>query len=302
MSTSILACESKAQGIARFADFAELTKPRIMVLVLVVVTTSAFLAAGGSVDVVVLLNTLLGTTLVAASASALNQWLERETDRRMERTAARPLPMGRLGANEVLLFGAVTITAGALYLAFTVNLTCAAFALTTWILYVWVYTPLKSRSSANTLVGAIPGALPVLIGWSAMRPAGLSLEAFSLFALVFLWQFPHFMAIAWIYRRQYRRAGLCMLTVVDPSGRRAAITAMATAVLLVPASVIAFAPSSAASWLCVVAIAALGLAQLGCATAFSMRTCEKTARLLLRASLVYLPVVLALWMLIPVVS
>ncbi|MEK6215036.1 MAG: heme o synthase [Vibrio fluvialis] len=302
MSTSMLACETKAHGIARFADFAELTKPRIMVMVLIVVTTSAFLAAAGSVDMIVLLNTMLGTTLVAASASALNQWLERETDRRMRRTAARPLPMGRLKANEVLTFGVVTITAGTLYLALTVNLTCAAFALTTWILYVWVYTPLKSRSSANTLVGAIPGALPVLIGWSAMRPDVLTLEAFSLFAMVFLWQFPHFMAIAWIYRRQYRRAGLRMLTVVDPSGRRAAITAIATAALLVPASIMAFSPSSTASWLCVIAIAVLGAAQLACATAFWMRTCEKSARLLLRASLVYLPIVLALWILFPVVS
>jgi len=165
-----------------------------------------------------------------------------------------------------------------------------------------VYTPLKSRSSANTFVGALPGALPVLIGWSAMRPEGLTLDAFALFALVFLWQFPHFMAIAWIYRRQYRRAGLRMLTVVDPSGRRAAITAIATAALVLPASVMAFAPSSVASWLCVIAITAMGTAQLACAGVFWMRTCEKSARLLLRASLVYLPVVLALWMLIPLVS
>jgi protoheme IX farnesyltransferase len=288
--------------MARLADFAELTKPRILVLVLAVVSTSAFLAAGGAMNLAVLLGTLLGTTLVAASASALNQWMERESDRRMRRTAARPLPMGRLAAGEVLVFGVAAVVAGILILAIAVNLTCAAFALASWLLYVWVYTPLKSRSSANTLIGAIPGALPVLIGWSAVRPDGLTLEAAALFAVVFLWQFPHFMAIAWIYRRQYRRAGLRMVTVVDPSGRRAAFTAISTAALLLPASLIAFAPAGFLAWLCFACIVALGLGQLACAAAFRWRTCETTARVLLRASLVYLPAVLALWVLIPVLS
>ena len=301
MSTSSL-CESRAQGIAHVADFADLAKPRILLLVLAVVVASAFMAAGGAVDLATLGYTLLGTALTAASASALNQWMERETDRRMRRTASRPLPMGRLAPSEVLVFGATTIIAGVLVLAIAVNLICALFALSTWVLYVWVYTPLKSRSSANTLVGAIPGALPVLIGWSAVRPNGLTLEALALFGVVFLWQFPHFMAIAWIYRRQYRRAGLQMLTVVDPSGRRASLTAIGTAVLLIPASLIAFSPTNVWAWLCVGGILALGLAQLGCAAAFRMKTCETTARLLLRASLVYLPAVLTLWILIPVLS
>lgn len=302
MSTSSLTCESRTQGIARVAYYADLVKPRILVLVLAVVTTSAFMAAGRSMNIITLLYTLLGTSLVAGSASALNQWMERETDRRMRRTAARPLPMGRLAASEVLTFGAATIVSGTLILALAVNLTCAAFALATWVLYVWAYTPLKSRSSTNTLVGAIPGALPVLIGWSAMRPAGLTLEALALFTVVFLWQFPHFMAIAWIYRRQYRRAGLQMLTVVDPTGRRASFTAIATAALLLPVSLVAFSPSGWLAWSCAAGILLLGLGQLACAAAFRMKTCETTARVLLRASLVYLPAVLALWILVPVLS
>ena len=135
----------------------------------------------------------------------------------MLRTADRPLPAGRLGSLEVLLFSAVTIVVGFVYLAVLVNWLTAVLGLATWLVYVWIYTPLKTRTSANTAVGAVAGALPVLMGWASVG-APLGLKAFTLFLIVFLWQFPHFMAIAWIYRRQYAAAGLQMLPVVDPSG------------------------------------------------------------------------------------
>ncbi len=221
MSTQVLAYADRQPGIlVRVADYVELTKPRIATLVLVTVAMAAFVAGWGPPNPWLLFDTLLGTALVAASASALNQWLERVSDGQMQRTCDRPLPAGRLGSAEVLAFSAVTIVLGFGYLALAVNWLTAALGLLTWFTYVWIYTPLKRITPANTAVGAVAGALPVLMGWAAVDTA-LGLKAFTLFLIVFLWQFPHFMAIAWIYRQQYAAAGLRMLPVVDPSGRRA---------------------------------------------------------------------------------
>jgi heme o synthase len=291
MSTSTLVYVERRGGIlVRLADFVELTKPRIAALVLVTVAVAAFVAGWGPPDPLLLVNTLLGTTLVAASASALNQWLERDSDARMARTADRPLPAGRLGSTEVLVFSAATIGLGFVYLALAVNWRTAALGLLTWFVYVWIYTPLKTRTSANTAVGAVAGALPVLMGWVAVG-APLGLKAFTLFLIVFLWQFPHFMAIAWIYRHQYAAAGLQMLPVVDPSGRRAGVQAVLSALVLVPVSlvpaVLELAGGAYFGWALV-----LGLGQLACAVAFLWRLDEISARRLLRASLVYLPAVL----------
>jgi protoheme IX farnesyltransferase len=300
MSMSTLVYEERRGGLlVRLADFVELTKPRIATLVLVTVAVAAFVAAWGPPNPLLLANTLLGTALVAGSASALNQWLERDSDALMDRTADRPLPAGRLGSAEVLLFGAATIALGLLYLALAVNWTTAALGLLTWFVYVWVYTPLKTRTSANTAVGAVAGALPVLMGWAAVG-APLGLKAFTLFLIVFLWQFPHFMAIAWIYRHQYAAAGLQMLPVVDPSGHRAGMQAVVSALILVPVSlvpaVLELAGGAYFGWTLM-----LGLGQLACAVAFLWRLDEISARRLLRASLIYLPAVLLALVLGPLV-
>ena len=244
----------------------------------------------------VLVHTLIGTLLVASSASALNQWLEQNRDRLMKRTANRPLPAGRLRAAEVCLFAVVTVVIGLTYLTLAVNWLAAVWALTTWMVYVWVYTPMKSRTSANTIVGAVAGALPVCIGWSAVGgtlnphadPRGL-----ALFLILFLWQFPHFMAIAWMYRAQYARAGLQMLTVADPTGRQAALQAVTTCLMLLPVSLVpALLSAGTGFWPFLAVTSALGVAQLGCSLLFLARRSDRSARRLLRATLVYLPALL----------
>ena len=298
MSTSAVALQSRrATWVGRLADYVELTKPKIAALVLVTVAVSALVARWGQPDPFVLCHALVGTLLVAASASALNQWIERRRDALMDRTAARPLPAGRLRAGEVLVFGAATLIAGVAYLALAVNATAAAVGLLTWLLYVALYTPLKSYTWLNTPVGAVAGAMPVLIGWAASG-ASLDLRAAALFLVVYLWQFPHFMAIAWIYRRQYDRAGMQMLTVVDPSGRRAAVQAVLAATALLPVSLVPALVAPTTAWYVLLAFV-LGVGYLACAVAFWARISESTSRLLLRASLVYLPSLLAVWVAAP---
>ncbi|MBI3464070.1 MAG: protoheme IX farnesyltransferase, partial [Planctomycetes bacterium] len=276
--------------LARTADFIELTKPRIAALVLVTVAIAAFVAGNGLPDPWLLVHTLLGTSLVAASASAWNQLLERRTDALMDRTSDRPLPAGRLGGRAVVWFGLAAVALGVAYLALAVSLATAALGMATWIAYVALYTPLKSRSSLNTAVGAVAGAMPVLMGWTA-GGGRLGLEAATLFLMVFLWQFPHFMAIAWMYREQYARAGLQMMTVVDPTGMRAGRQAVIAALALVPVSLLPALLGIAGGAYFVWALL-LGVGQTACAVAFWYRLDEAGARLLLRTSLVYLPSVL----------
>ncbi len=298
MSTSAVALESRRTTlVGRLADYIELTKPKIALLVLVTVAVSALVARWGQPDLFVLGHALWGTLLVAASASAMNQWIERRRDALMDRTARRPLPSGRLHGGEVLVLGAATLIAGIAHLALTVNLAAALVGLATWVVYVALYTPLKPHSWLNTPVGAVAGAMPVLIGWAASG-ASLDLRAAALFLVVYLWQFPHFMAIAWIYRRQYDRAGMRMLTVVDPSGRRAATQAVLAATALLPVSFVPALVAPSAAWYVVLAFV-LGVGYLACALVFMARINESTARLLLRASLVYLPSLLAVWVAAP---
>ena len=215
----------------------------------------------------------------------------------MPRTAQRPLPGGRLSSAEVITFGTVTGVVGIIYLALLVNLLTAKLALLSWFLYVVVYTPMKVRSTLNTVVGAVAGAVPILMGWAA-ADGHFGLPAATLFLIVFLWQFPHFMAIAWIYRHQYAAAGMQMLPVVDPSGRRAGVQAIVAAMALIPISllpaVVNFAGPMYFSWVLV-----LGVGQAACAAWFLCRRDDVSARVLLRASLVYLPTVLALMLLGP---
>jgi protoheme IX farnesyltransferase len=293
VSSSLLTIAADRTALwSRLCDYVELTKPRIAALELVVLIAAATVATWGQPDPVRLLPALVGTLLVAASASAANQWLERHRDARMPRTASRPLPAGRLSEAEALSFGGVLLAAGALQLGLFVNLAALGWALATWGLYVLVYTPLKTRSPLNTAVGAVAGALPVLIGWSA-ADAALDRRAMALFLVLFLWQFPHFMAIAWLYRRDYALAGHQMLTVVEPTGRRAGWQAVLAALALVPVSVVPVLAAPGLGSLAYFAVAAvLGVGQLAIAAAFWHHATDTRARLLLRASLVYLPTLL----------
>ncbi|HXX70652.1 MAG TPA: heme o synthase [Candidatus Acidoferrum sp.] len=194
-----------------------LTKPDVTFLVVITTVAGFYLGSIGPLDWVRLLHTLGATLLVAGGTAALNQYIEREMDAVMRRTAARPLPSGQLRPRDVLTFGLASVVIGAAWLAMGVNRLSAAVALSTMVLYLGLYTPLKTRTTLSTAVGAIPGALPPLIGWAAAHGT-LSLGAWVLFAILFVWQFPHFLAIAWMYREDYARAGIRMLPVVDRNG------------------------------------------------------------------------------------
>ncbi len=297
MSTTTLSLTPvRAHRLARVADYVELTKPRIGVLVLVTVAVSYCCARWGQPEPWAMIHAMLGTLLVASSASALNQYLERKLDLRMDRTADRPLPAGRLSVSQVITFAIVTIVAGEAYLALLVNIEAALWGLLTWAIYVWLYTPLKTRTPLNTAIGAISGALPVFIGWAAAGSVGNDyLRASSLFMIVFLWQFPHFMAIAWMYRKQYGKAGMQMLSVVDPTGRRVGVQAVCGALALLPVSLLPglFTPGFGGS-VYLMAAFLLGVMQLAFAIAFCTSLSDLAARRLLKASLVYLPTVLML--------
>jgi protoheme IX farnesyltransferase len=286
-------------AFGRLGDFVELTKPRIAVLELIVVLAAGFVATWGQPNPTLLLGALVGTLFVAASASAANQWLERQRDALMERTASRPLPAGRVSSSEAVVFSVLTLAAGILCFSLFANVASLLWALATWAVYVLAYTPLKTLSPVNTAVGAIAGALPVLIGWSATG-AALDVRAAALFLVLFLWQFPHFMAIAWLYRREYGKAGYQMLTVVDPTGRRAGWQAALAALAILPVSIIpVLSTSGAGSLLYVVGACLLGGGQLALAALFWKQSTDTSARLLLRASLVYLPTVLVMLILTP---
>jgi protoheme IX farnesyltransferase len=214
-----------------------LTKPDVTFLVVITTVAGFYLASPAHLDWALLMHTLLGTTLVGAGTAALNQYVERDMDGLMRRTAARPLPSGLLQPRDVLIFGVITIVAGAAWLALAVNLLSCALALATSVLYLGIYTPLKKRTTLATAVGAFPGAIPPLIGWAAAR-GSLSAGAWILFGILFFWQFPHFMAIAWMYREDYGRAGIKMLPTVDPTGDATFAQIVATAAILVPVSLL----------------------------------------------------------------
>lgn len=289
----------RTSALAKLNDYAELARPRIAALIMVAVAVSAYVASWSQANLPVLLHAMFGTLLVAASAGAINQWIERFADAAMPRTADRPLASGRMSLLEAGIFAAVTLIVGLAWLTIAAGPLAAAWALATWGIYCWIYTPLKYRSPLNTAVGAVSGALPIAIGWAAGGGA-FDLRVAGLLSVLFLWQFPHFMAIAWLYRRQYERAGMQMLTVVDPSGRRAGVQAVVGAAALIPASLLPalLAPASGAV-LFLVASCLLGLAQFAIACQFCLARNDVTARRLLRASLIYLPCWFLFLMLIP---
>ena len=272
---------------SRAHDFVALAKPRLNFLVVVSALAGYAMAGGDISNVVVLLCALAGTGLVAGGASAFNQVIEREPDGLMRRTRRRPLPDGRLQSGESLIFASLTAGAGLLLLALGANLLSAVVALATLLTYALIYTPLKRVSSFATVVGAIPGALPPVIGWAAARDS-LSQGAWVLFAIVFLWQLPHFLAIAWIYREDYARAGFPMLPVIEPDGRSTARQACVYAAALLPVSL---APTLIGMTGTAYFFGALALTLLyfGLALQFARTRSIPDARRLFFGSIIYLP-------------
>jgi heme o synthase len=274
----------------RAADYFALTKPRLNFLVVATSAAGYYLGApggAGEMDLLAMASAVAGTALVAGGAAVLNQVYERDTDALMRRTRMRPLPDGRVASAEATLFGLALSAAGLALLATHANLTAALLALATLVIYLIVYTPMKRWSPLATLVGAVPGALPPLIGWTASH-GGISLGGASLFAIVFLWQIPHFMAISWLYRDDYGKAGFPMLPVVEPDGRRTGRQAVMYATALVPVSLVPALVGVSGMFYCAIALV-LGVAMLCLAIRFAATRSDQSARALFLGSITYLP-------------
>lgn len=270
----------------------ELIKARLTTLVLLTTLVGFYLGMRGPLDWAAMCLTLLGTGLLASGAAALNQWLEREHDGRMERTMSRPLPAGQVSPDWVLVFGAACSVLGLGVLALGVNLLTATLGALTLGSYLFVYTPLKRITTLNTAIGAIPGALPPLMGWTAAR-GEVTAEGWALFAILFFWQLPHFLAIAWLYREDYARAGFAMLPVVDPDGQRTGVQSVSHTLGLLSVSLfpVAFGLVGAAY---LVGALVLGLLFLVTAVQFARALTVTSARRLFFASILYLPLLLGL--------
>lgn len=276
---------------ARLADYLELSKPEVTTLILIATGIGFCMASPGPLPLGALFHTVFGTLLVAAGTAALNQYLERGIDARMKRTRRRPIPSGRLAPASALAYGSVMVAAGALYLAFTTNRLAALLALLTFFTYLFLYTPLKTRSTICTTVGAFPGATPALIGWAAAA-GSLDARAGILYAVLFLWQFPHFMAIAWLYRDDYARAGVRMLPVVEPDGRSTARQIVIASAALVAAAALPYFWGMTAAWYLPASIA-IGAGFVYFGVRLVQRRTPVEARRLLHASVVYLPLLYA---------
>jgi len=276
---------------SRAADFAELAKPRITSLVLVTAAVGFAVGGQGSIDWLAFFVFMAGTALLCGGASALNQYLERDADALMERTRRRPIPGGRIRPEEALVFGLALSAAGLAVLVFVNPLTLALGA-ASLVSYVLAYTPLKRVTSLCTVVGAVPGALPPLMGWAASR-GSLGAAGWGLFAILFLWQLPHFLAIGWLYRDDYARGGFPMLAVTDRDGASTGRQAVLYATALLPVTLAAGLLASAGAgylWGGLV----LGLGFLACAAAFAWKRTVGSARRLFLASVLYLPLLLGL--------
>ena len=290
---------SAAQG-PRFAgstllgDYWALTKPEVNFLILITTLVGFYLGCASEArpfSLISLFNTLFGTLLVASGTGTLNQYIERDFDAQMRRTARRPLAAGRLQPQAVLVFGIALAAVGSVYLAATVNLLASALAVLTLLTYLFLYTPLKRQTPLCVLVGALPGAMPPLIGWAAAS-GGLNLEAWTLYAILFLWQFPHFMAIAWMYREDYERAGYLVL----PKGKArvpfVTLETLLPLVTLVGITIVQLPVRHAAFFYCAVLLLGLGFLYFG--LKFVLQRSRSAARRLLAASIVYLPLLFVL--------
>lgn len=272
-------------------DYWHASRPRIVAMVLFTMTVTALVAGPQPPVWPVLVNALVGSALVIVGAIALNQRLEYDSDAKMPRTANRPLPSGRLSNRQMTVFGIVTTSAGLAYLALLVNPAIVLLAAASWVIYVWIYTPSKRFTPWQTAVGAVAGAMPTLLGGAA-ADAALSPHALTLFGIVYFWQFPHAMAIAWLYRDQYASAEVKLPTVLDPSGRSAGLLSLAGALALVPVSLVPVI-TQAAGGVYLALMMLLALSYLLPAVRFLVQAEDANARRLLRVSVLYLPAALA---------
>lgn len=292
-STTFAAANVSARAIV--SDLVQLTKPRIVVMILVTTVSTALIAAGGPVSFSALFLLLLGTGMVAGSAGGANQIWERVIDRNMARTASRPLPSARMSTGVATAFTASLGTLGLAILLMRFGVAPAGVGLATWLLYVFLYTPMKTRTSWNTTVGAVAGALPMLIGYTALGGSLASVTGWLLFGVLAAWQYPHFMAIAWLYRRQYAEAGFCMSTTVEPTGLSAAVQSIvgSLAVIACGVALCVLSPGVVPAALGSIAVLAATVPMLKASVRFAIRRDDVTARRLLRSSLLVLPAVLA---------
>lgn len=292
MNSANTTARAPAAESSRGSLLAELFKARLTSLVLLTTLVGFYLGQRGAMNWVLLLNTLAGTGLLACGAAALNQYLERDFDALMARTADRPLPAGRIQPQMVVVLGGVISVAGLLWLAFGANLLTAVLGAVTLISYLFIYTPLKRKTTLNTAIGAVPGALPPLMGWTAVR-GDLSIEGWALFAILFFWQLPHFLAIAWMYREDYAKGGFVMLPLMDPDGSRTGRSAVSHTLGLLPVSLSPFV-FQVSGTLYFFGGLALGLVFLWCALRFARQMDRLSARRLFFASILYLPLLLGL--------
>jgi len=279
----------------KLAAYSELTKPRITFLVTLTAAAGFCMGSAGGIDYLRLLNMSVGIALLSSGISALNQYLERDLDGLMRRTQARPLPAGKLSPSEAAMFGISLSIIATVYLAMFTNGLSAFLGLATLASYLFVYTPLKTKTTLSTVFGAFPGAMPPFIGWVAAR-GRIGVEAWILFAILFLWQFPHFLAIAWMYRDDYARAGIKMLPVVEPEGRVTGQQIITYTVLLIPVSFLPAAIGISGS-VYLVGAAVLGIGFLFFSARAALVRTTWQARKLLLASVLYLPALFALMVL-----
>jgi protoheme IX farnesyltransferase len=285
--------EQKAASIReKLAGFVELTKPRIAFLLVLTSAAGFYLAARNTFNAVLFANSMIAITLLAFGVASLNQYWERKLDVLMDRTAKRPLPSGILGAIEALIFGILLCLAAEVYLFFAVNTLTAVLGLVVIVGYVLVYTPLKTKTSASTAIGALPGALPPLMGWTAATNE-ISLAAWALFAMQFLWQFPHFFAIAWLYREDYAKAGILMLPVIEPDGKLTARQIVLFAIMLFPVSLAPFFLGVSGLIFLIGAIL-LGLWFLWASVQCARTKTKEQAKKLLMVTVIYLPLLFIL--------
>jgi protoheme IX farnesyltransferase len=274
------------------AVWAELIKARLTALVVVTTLVGFYVGSKGAVDFVLMLHTVLGTALLASGSAALNQLLERDHDAKMRRTEDRPLPAGRLTPGTVLIAGAGCCAVGLIYLASMVNYLTALLGAVTLVSYLFIYTPLKRVTTLNTAIGAIPGAIPPLMGWTGAR-GEITSDGWTLFAILFFWQLPHFLAIAWMYKEDYARAGFAMLPVVDTDGRRTGAQAVSHTLGLLPVSLCPTLFGFAGGFYFSGALV-LSVLFVWFAVQFSRQLTLKRARQLFFVSILYLPLLLGL--------
>lgn len=288
--------ETKAINLReKLAAYVELTKPRIAFLLVLTAAAGFYLGADRGFNLPLFVNAMIGISLLAFGVATLNQFIERHTDKLMTRTAVRPLPTGKLTAAEALVFGVSLTVVAEIYLAFLVNGLTAILGLVVIVGYVFLYTPLKTRTSASTAIGALPGALPPLMGYTAAANE-ITLGAWVLFAILFLWQFPHFLAIAWMYREQYAKAGILMLPVVEPEGKITARQIVIFTVLLLPVSLAPFF-LGVAGWIYLIGAVLAGIWFLNASIQAARAKTNEKAKKLLLVSVLYLPIIFALMVL-----